>query len=63
MPKFSTSFHRSLRTIKHVFSGVPKISNRVSHGKNACPERVYGKTVKSGDPDILTLISSVSGRT
>ena len=49
--------------MKHVFSGVPKILNRVSREKTESPslERVAGKTGISGDPNILSVISSVSG--
>jgi len=47
----------------HVFSGFPKISIGVSRELTESPslKRVQGKTVKSGDPNILSLISSVSG--
>ena len=47
-------------TFKQVFTGVPEISNRFSRKKTGVPW-LYGKTVQSGDPNILSLISAVSG--
>jgi len=51
--------------IKHVFSGLPKISNSFSfsRGYTESPslKRSTRKSGRSGDPNILSLISSVSG--
>jgi len=50
---------------KHVFTGVPKYSSKFSRQYTESPalKRSYGKTVRSGDPNILSMISSVSGYT
>jgi len=49
--------------IKHVISGVSSISNRFSRECTESPslKRVYGKTANSGDLNISSLISSMSG--
>ena len=50
--------------IKHVLTGVPKISNEFSHEDTECPslKRSIRKTDRSCDPNIWSLISCVGGK-
>jgi len=51
--------------IKHIFLGVPKISKWVSREQMESPslKRVAGKTGKSRDPNIFSLVFFVRGDT
>jgi len=64
LPKFPTSFFTEVPLhIKDVFTGVPKFSCRFSRVLTKSPslKRSIGKTDRSWDPNISSLISSVSG--
>jgi len=64
LPKFHTSFHQAPVTFKQVFTGFPRFQS-IFHGskqESLSLKRVDRKTVQSGDPNIQSLISSVSGK-